>query len=223
MKHAAAVRKELPFRTIFNLLGPLANPVHNSGCIETRILGVAKKDMGPVFAESLRLSGAPKGMVVCGDEDLDELSCAGRTHCWMLKPSANPTEPVVVDNFTVTPEDFGLSPHPLASVAGGKSPAENAVILQSILDGTIAPDDPVLVFVLLNTAALLVASGICEAESSDMGHGDDGNVIKERGPGGQRWKEGVRRARWCIQSGEAKRQWMGFVEATNKIAAKEKA
>lgn len=217
MRHAAAVRKELPFRTIFNLLGPLANPVQNSGLIETRILGVAKKDMGQVFAESLRLGGARKGMVVCGDEDLDELSCAGKTHCWMLKAQGDSKDDVVVDNFTVCPEDFGLQPHELAKVAGGKSPAENAVILKSILDGSIDPNDPVLVFVLINTAALLVTSGVCEADSSDMGPDDDGKVITERGPGGQRWKEGVRRARWCITSGAAKKQWEGFVKATNAI------
>lgn len=218
MRHAAAVRKELPFRTIFNLLGPLANPVQNSGLIETRILGVAKKDMGPVFAESLLLGGAKKGMVVCGDEDLDELSCAGKTHIWMLKTTPDNATPSV-DNFTLTPQDFGLTPHPLASVAGGKSPAENAVILKTILDGTIDHADPVLVFVLINTAALLVTSGICEADTSAMGPGDDGNVITERGPGGQRWKEGVRRARWCIRSGAARKQWEGFAKATNDIGA----
>lgn len=216
MRHAAAVRKELPFRTIFNLLGPLANPVHNSGLVESRILGVAKKDMGPVFAESLRLSGADKGMVVCGDEDLDELSCAGKTHCWMLKKQPGSRD-VVVEPFILSPEDFGLTPRPLAEVAGGKSPSENAVILKSILDGTISPDDPVLTFVLINTAALLVASGICDADTSNMGQGDDGQVITERGPGGQRWKEGVRRATWCIQSGEAKKQWEAFIKTTNEI------
>lgn len=221
MRHAASVRKELPFRTIFNLLGPLSNPVHNTSLIETRILGVAKKDMGQVFAESLRLGGATKGMVVCGDEDLDELSCAGPTHCWMLVPAdhtaVSSRQQALVRNFVVTPEDFGLEPHPLAAVAGGKSPAENAVILSSILDGEIDKDDPVLVFVLINTAALLVTSGICEADESCMGEGDDGKVITERGPGGQRWKEGVRRARWCIESGAARRQWEGFVRATNAI------
>ena len=76
-------------------------------------------------------------------------------------------------------------------------------------------DDPILHFVLINTAALFVISGICEAETSDLGFGDDGQVIKERGPGGGRWKEGVRRARWAITSGEAARQWRGFVEVTN--------
>lgn len=79
----------------------------------------------------------------------------------------------------------------------------------------MADDDPILDFVLINTAALFVVSGICEAETSNMGHGDDGVVITERGPGGGRWKEGVRRARWAIKSGEALRQWEAFVEVTN--------
>ncbi|KAG9673034.1 hypothetical protein KCU99_g7541, partial [Aureobasidium melanogenum] len=220
MKHAAAVRKELPFRTIFNLLGPLANPVQNSNLIEARILGVAKRDMGPVFAESMRLTGARKALIVCGAEDLDELSCAGPSYCWMLKPHSEAENgPVDIVPFTVSPEDMGLKSVPLSLVAGGKSPAENAVILQSILDGTIDPEDPVLTFVLINTAALLVTSGICEADSSNMGPGDDGKVITERGPGGLRWKEGVRRARWCITSGAAREQWEAFVKVTGELGA----
>ncbi|GAB7348636.1 hypothetical protein MBLNU459_g7008t1 [Dothideomycetes sp. NU459] len=231
MRHVAPVRKQIPFRTIFNLLGPLANPVHNSGLIEARILGVAKRDMGAVFAESLRLSGAQKALVVCGAEDLDELSCAGPSHCWMLQSGRDDgggggdgdgdgdVSATRVVPFTVEPADFGLSPHPLSAVAGGKSPAENAEILARILDGSIAPDDPVLTFVLINTAALLVTAGVCDADSSAMGPGDDGNVITERGPGGGRWKEGVRRARWCIQSGVAKREWDAFVKVTNELGA----
>ena len=87
-----------------------------------------------------------------------------------------------------------------------------------ILSGQVAPDDPILHFVYINTAALLVISGICDADSSNMGEGDDGKVITEVGPGGGRWKEGVRRAKWAISSGEAYRQWQNFVEVTNKVA-----
>ncbi|GAB7338610.1 hypothetical protein MBLNU457_5345t1 [Dothideomycetes sp. NU457] len=224
MKHAAAVRKELPFRTIFNLLGPLSNPLHNSHLLETRILGVAKRDMGPVFADALRLSGSAKALVVCGAEDLDEISCAGATYCWHLRPRGNnsnpsPTETEIVP-FVILPSDFGLKAHPLSSVAGGKSPEHNAEILQKILNNEIDVDgdDPILTFVLLNTAALIAASGVCEAEKSSMGDGDDGMVIEERGPGGLRWKEGVRRAKWCIRSGAAKREWEAFVRVTNEIA-----
>ena len=218
MRYAAQVRRELPFRTLFNLLGPLANPVHNSDLIEARILGVAKRDMGSVFADALRLSGARKALVVCGEEDLDEVSCAGRTYCWLLQPSSTTSGQPEILPFAISPEDFGLESHSLSEVAGGKSPAENAVILGKILDGQIEDGDPVLDFVLLNTAALLAVSGVCDADTSDMGEGDDGRVITERGPGGLRWKEGVRRARWCIRSGGAKRQWEGFVNVTNEIA-----
>lgn len=215
MKHAAAVRKEVPVRTIFNLLGPLSNPVHDTGLVECRILGVARKDIGQNFAEALRLSNAKKGMVICGDENLDEVSCAGPTHCWYIG-EANGT--VDITKFMVSPEDFGLPRHPLSEVHGGKGPKDNAEILRKILHNELPPDDPVLHFVLINVAALLTVSGICEADRSDMGPGDDGKVITERGPGGLRWKEGLRRAKWCITSGAAVEQWEAFVKVTNEIA-----
>jgi len=224
MKHAAAVRKELPFRTIFNLLGPLSNPLHNSSLLETRILGVAKRDMGPIFADALRLSGSRKALIVCGAEDLDEISCAGPSYCWHLRSrshgaSSSDSDTEIVP-FVISPADFGLDAHPLAEVAGGKSPEQNAAILRKLLTGEIdvEGDDPILTFVLLNTAALIAVSGVCEAESSSMGEGDDGKVITERGPGGLRWKEGVRRAKWCIKSGAAKKEWDAFVQVTNEIA-----
>lgn len=217
MKYVAPIRKELGWRTIFNLLGPLANPVEDS--IEGRLLGVARRDIGPVFADALKMSGAKKAMVVCGEEDLDEISCAGRTYCWRLVDRSTYETPspdnVDVESFTISPHDFGLPAHALKDVSPGKEPAENAKILLDILHNRIPCDDPILDFVLMNTAALFVVSGVCEADISDMGHGDDGKVIKERGPGGGRWKEGVRRARWAIESGEALRQWDSFVEVTN--------
>lgn len=233
MKYAAAVRKEVPVRTIFNLLGPLANPVHDSGLIEARILGVARKDIGTNFAEALRLSGAKKALVICGDEDLDELSCAGPTHCWYIHGKAGtaadrePTSSddseddqlsnVEISNFKLSPSDFGLPCHSLDTVHGGKGPKENAEILMQILRNERPADDPVLQFVLLNTAALITVSGICEAEVSHMGEDDDGKVVQERGPGGLRWKEGLRRAKWCIQSGAALAQWEAFVKVTNEL------
>lgn len=227
MKYAATVRKEVPVRTIFNLLGPLANPVHDTGMVEARILGVARKDIGPNFAEALRLSGAKKAFVVCGDENLDEFSCAGPTHCWWVHESEQTVvdadgekqKQVEITQMTMSPEDFGLPRHPLSAVHGGKGPAENATILMQILRNELPADHPVMTFVLINTACLITVSGVCEADESNMGPGDDGKVVKERGPGGLRWKEGLRRARWCITSGAALKQWEGFVEATNAIAA----
>ncbi|KAF2735204.1 anthranilate phosphoribosyltransferas-like protein [Polyplosphaeria fusca] len=214
-RHAAHIRKQLGWRTIFNLLGPLANPLHD--LIEARIIGVARKDIGPDFAEAFRQSGARKAMIICGDEELDELSCAGPSHCWRLTEDAS-TGQVSTNYFTLSPEDFGLPAHPLTDVSPGKSPEQNAEILMRILTGEVPPDDPILHFVYINTAALFVVSGICDADTSDMGHSDDGEVIKEVGPGGGRWKEGVRRAKWAITSGEAYRQWTKFVEVTNKCS-----
>jgi anthranilate phosphoribosyltransferase len=220
MRYVAPIRKELGWRTIFNLLGPLTNPVEN--IIEARLLGVARRDIGPVFAEALKMNGARKAMVVCGEEDLDEISCAGRTFCWRLvdrsthQPGSE--HDVDIESFTLTAADFGLPAHPLSEVSPGKEPHENAVILTKLLQNQLSPDDPILDFVLMNTAALFVVSGVCEADTSDLGNGDDGAVIKERGPGGGRWKEGVRRARWAVESGEAWRQWNNFVEITNSVA-----
>lgn len=235
MRYVAPTRRQLPWRTIFNLVGPLANPAdldragfggdsHSQDkkkpLLEARMIGVARKDIGPVFATALRLAGARKAMVVCGDEELDEVSCAGDTLCWRIRPSdsGSEEETVVTEHFLLHPRDFGLPAHPLSEVSPGKEPAENAAILARILNGEMPDDDPILHFVLINTAALLVVSGICDADTSDMGYGDDGVVIKERGPGGGRWKEGVRRARWAIKSGEAARQWAKFVEVTNSFS-----
>ncbi|KAI1437241.1 anthranilate phosphoribosyltransferase [Xylaria sp. CBS 124048] len=214
MKHVASVRKELGWRTIFNLLGPLSNPLDAS--IEARMLGVARDDLGPVFADALRMAGAKKGLIVCGKEQLDEVSCAGPTLCWQLVERASDGK-VEVEHFVLEPKDFGLSAHPLSSVSPGKEPHENAEILRKILQGEVADDSPVLEFVLMNTAALFVASGICEADTSSMGPGDDGQVITERGPGNGRWKEGVRRARWTIKSGQAWKEWTAFTDVTNML------
>ncbi|POR36568.1 Anthranilate phosphoribosyltransferase, partial [Tolypocladium paradoxum] len=216
MRYVAPIRKQLPWRTIFNNLGPLANPVDD--VLEARVIGVGRRDLGPAFADSLRRSGCRKAMIVCGEEELDEISCAGPTLCWILKEKG-PGGEAEVEHFKITPADFGVKAHALSEVSGGKEPAENAEILRRIMCGELPEDDPLIDFVLINTAALFVVSGICEADTSDMGHGDDGKVMTERGPGGQRWKEGVRRARWAIKSGEAWRQWQAFVDVTNEIGA----
>lgn len=214
MRYVAPVRKQLPWRTIFNNVGPLANPVED--VLEARVIGVARRDLGPAFAEALRLAGCRKALIICGEEDLDEVSCAGRTLCWMLKEKDAGGD-IYVEHFTVQPSDFGVSSHGLDTVSSGKEPEENAEILRQILRNELPDNDPILEFVLINTAALFIVSGICEADSSDMGAGDDGKVVQERGPGGQRWKEGVRRARHAIKSGEAWRQWQAFVDVTNDI------
>ncbi|KAG5962595.1 hypothetical protein E4U58_003813 [Claviceps cyperi] len=214
MRYVAPIRKQLPFRTIFNNLGPLANPVED--VLEARVIGVGRRDLGPPFAEALKSAGCRKALIVCGEEELDEISCAGGTLCWLVREKALGGE-VIIEHFTITPEDFGARRHALSEVSGGKEPAENAVILQKILFGEFPDDNPLIDFIAINTAALFVVAGVCESDTSDMGHDDDGKVILERGHAGQRWKEGYRRAKWAIKSGEAWKQWQAFVDVTNNI------
>lgn len=237
MKHVASVRKDLGFRTIFNLLGPLASPVEQM--IEARVIGVAERALGPIFAEALRLSGAKKTIVVCGAENLDEISCAGKTFCWRLVELPNPQfrRPddvedendttsdddassrtlVNIEPFELEPSDFGLSTHALSEVSPGELHQENALTLMQLLKNQMPDGAPVLDFVLINTAALFAISGVCDADTSDMGHGDDGKVILETGPGGLRWKEGVRRARWAINSGQALSSLESFINITHNL------
>jgi anthranilate phosphoribosyltransferase len=215
MKYIAPVRKEMPNPTIFNLLGPLTNPVEQA--LEARMIGVKKADLVPVFAEALKLNGARKALVVCGAEDLDEISIAGKTHCARLREFQHgPTDveghrPVEIEYFTLEPKDFGIPAHPLSTVSPGLTPEENASILERLLTNQLPQDDPILHFCLINTAALFVVAGVCDE--------DEEETIKEVGPGGGRWKDGVRLARRAISSGKAMEMIRGFAEATNALAA----
>ena len=178
-------------------------------------------------------------MVVCGAEDLDEISCAGTTYCWRLVERPNPdfhgSPDAEDDNYTTTdeeqpprtliatetfelhPSDFGVAPHALSEVSGGKPPAQNAETLIRILRNELPDGDPLLDFVLINTAALFAISGICAADTSAMGDGDDGVVVREEGPSGLRWKEGVRRARWALRSGRALASLEEFVKFSRQL------
>lgn len=210
MRHVAGIRKGLGFRTIFNLLGPLVNPVDYSvpGGLEARIIGVGRRELGPVFAETLRLLGCRKGMVVCGEEGLDEVSISVRTECWRLVDLGGE---VVVDHFWVHPmETFGVGVHPLQDVAGGKSAGENAVILERLLNGGGGGEErAVREFVLVNTAALLVVAGLM-GEVERVGEGE---VAR-----GDVWRSGVERTEEAMRDGSAWREWRRFVQVSREAA-----
>ncbi|WWC98525.1 anthranilate phosphoribosyltransferase [Kwoniella sp. B9012] len=195
LAHIAPIRRNLNFRTIFNVLGPLINPARP----QRMLLGVAKQDIGDTFAEVLRLLNVERALVVCGKEGLDEISPAGETWTWWLengqitKGSIHPTE------------DFGLPLHSLSSVRGS-TPDLNALTFQSIMSNSPAPPhlsspasadspslDTIRDYVLLNAAALLHVSG--KAKS---------------------WKEGVDIAREAIESGGALAAFEGFRDASKK-------
>ncbi|KAG1816258.1 glycosyl transferase [Suillus variegatus] len=137
----APYRKSLPFRTLFNVLGPLINPARPRGMV----LGVAERELG----------GVERALVVCGAEGLDEISCAGDTYAWQLEDGK-------ITEIRLHPDLFGLSVHPLSSVTGG-TPIENAGTFKALLNsGNDIPVSliPVLHFVLLNASALLVVAGL---------------------------------------------------------------
>ena len=229
---------ELGIKTVFNILGPLANPAHQ--LVQAGVYGVANRGLGRMYAEALIGNGCGNGLVVCGAENLDEISIAGRTYCWRVKArpspvSGNPTDDVAdsesyamsdapagtlvdIEEFQLEPQDFGLPSHELSEVMPGGTPQENARTLMKLLNNELPPEHPVLHFVLINTAALFVISGICDENVSNMGKGDLGQVITEETRiGGGRWKEGVRRARWCIESGEALRSLERYIDFTNNV------
>ncbi|EPQ54891.1 anthranilate phosphoribosyltransferase [Gloeophyllum trabeum ATCC 11539] len=184
----APYRKALPFRTMFNVLGPLINPARPRGMV----LGVAEKELGATFAKSLRDGGVQRAMVVCGAEGLDEISCAGETFVWELKEGQ-------ISEKTIHPRDFGLQAHPLTQVAGG-TPEENSDTFKLLLtSGENVPKElgPVLDFVLLNAAALLVVAGLA-----------------------QDFKQGVELARESVYSGSAWKALLLFREAGEAAASK---
>ncbi|TFY64821.1 hypothetical protein EVG20_g5825 [Dentipellis fragilis] len=149
----APIRKALPFRTMFNVLGPLINPARPRGMV----LGVAERELGMTFVHSLKEGGVERALVVCGAEGLDEISCAGNTHAWKLQDGE-------ITELTLHPSQFGLPTHPLSEVAGG-TPTDNATSFRLLLtSGDEIPEHllPILDFVLINASALLVVANIAK-------------------------------------------------------------
>ncbi|KAF9939358.1 anthranilate phosphoribosyltransferase [Mortierella antarctica] len=148
MKNTSQPRRELGIPSIFNLMGPLSNPAKPRRVV----VGVHSRSLGALMIESLRLMGLIAGMVVCGANGLDEISPEGETHVWKL------VDGEVVEE-DISPAQFGLPSHPLLDVKGG-GPQENAQILDDLLNNKFkSPGHPILDFVLLNAAALLVVAG----------------------------------------------------------------
>jgi anthranilate phosphoribosyltransferase len=137
------IRQRLGRRTIFNLMGPLANPAH----VTRQLLGIARPDYAPVFAEALAQLGTEAALVVSGEEAVDEVSCAGPTVVVSVGAVALPGH--------VTPEDAGLPRHPISAIRGGDA-FHNAAALRRLLGGEAGAYRDA---VLLNAAAALVVAG----------------------------------------------------------------
>jgi anthranilate phosphoribosyltransferase len=144
MKHVGGVRKELGFRTIFNLLGPICNPAG----VKRQLLGIFSDSWLLPVVETLRDLGADAAWVAHGHDGIDELSTTG------------PTKVAVLDRGDIslreiTPEDAGLTRSTLERLKGG-SASDNARAIRALLDGERSPFRDI---VLLNSAAALIAGG----------------------------------------------------------------
>ena len=146
-RHATPARKQIGVRTVFNLLGPLTNPAG----AQAQVLGVFTMDVMELVAATLAELGTDRAFVVHGGGGLDEISLGGPTMVAEVRNGA-------VRRFSVTPEEFGVEPAPLAAVRGGTA-AENAELIRRILEGEGGPPRDIVV---VNAAAALVAASVSE-------------------------------------------------------------
>lgn len=144
MKHVAAIRRDLGFRTLFNMIGPLANPAG----VRRQLIGVAAESWLERMAGALASLGTERAWVVHGTDGLDEITLTGPTHVCIVEGQS-------VTRTTLTPEDFGLPRASLEDLRGGDAQS-NARTLRAILEGQKGPRRDI---VLANAAGVLAVAG----------------------------------------------------------------
>jgi len=145
MKNPLGPRREMGFRSIFNLLGPLTNPAVTTA----QILGVYRPDLTKKMAHVLNRLKIQEAFVVCGEGTFDEISICGPTRVSHLKEGE-------ITSFDINPEDYGMKRANPDDIRGG-SAEDNAQIIREILDGEKGPKRDM---VLLNSGAAFVAAGL---------------------------------------------------------------
>ncbi|MBN8532412.1 MAG: anthranilate phosphoribosyltransferase, partial [Alphaproteobacteria bacterium] len=143
MRHISPIRQELGLRTVFNLLGPLANPAR----VKRQLLGVFSRDWTMPMAEVMKKLGTEKAWIVHGEDGMDEITTTGKTHVTALSRGH-------IQSFTINPEEFGI---PLAEPQElqGRTATENAHAITRLLAGEGGPYRDI---VMLNAAAALVVA-----------------------------------------------------------------
>ncbi|MBN8819310.1 MAG: anthranilate phosphoribosyltransferase [Sphingomonas sp.] len=139
------IRRAIGRRTIFNLMGPLANPAG----VKRQLIGIARPAYVPIYAQALTQLGTERAMVISGDEGLDELSLAGGNDV------ADVTADGLVAMRRISAADAGLQTYPIDAIRGG-DPAHNAAALRALLLGEPGAYRDA---VLLNAAAALIVAG----------------------------------------------------------------
>ena len=148
MKYVGPVRKELGIRTIFNILGPLANPAG----AKMQVMGVYEEALVEPLARVLSNLGVKNAMVVYGQDKLDEISMSAPTSVCEIRNG-------VFKSYTITPEQFGFTRCGKEELVGG-TPEENAAITNAILNGEKSARRNAVV---LNSAAALYVAGKCQS------------------------------------------------------------
>ena len=172
MKFVAPIRRELGFRTVFNILGPLTNP---AGATH-QVIGVASEELGEKMARALGRLGAVHGLVVHGREGLDEVSPAGPTILWEVQGEE-------VTRGEVQPDDVRIRAVALETVRGGQGAAageESAEMMREVLGGKTSP---LTGFVTLNAAAALLAADEAPTFAEGVSRAaeciDDGRALRK--------------------------------------------
>jgi anthranilate phosphoribosyltransferase len=148
MRHAWPVRRQLGVPTVFNFLGPLANPAH----VRHQLVGVSDPAMAEKMAGVLGANGSRRAMVIYADDGLDELSVTAPSTVIELIGDGHDYE---LRTWRLDPGDLGLAPATLADLSGGDA-AFNADAIRAVLDGRPGPHRDIGV---LNAAAALVVGG----------------------------------------------------------------
>jgi anthranilate phosphoribosyltransferase len=192
MRYAGPVRKELGIPTVFNFLGPLANPAR----ARYQVVGVSDPAMADKMLGVLAANGTRRAMVVHGDDGLDELSTTGPStiHELVRTPGDDPADDgeVSVSTYRIDPADLGLERATLEDLRGGDA-AVNAEAIRQVVSGAVSPHRDIA---LLNAAAALCVIG----QADDLA-------------------TGVSLAALLIDSGRAAGVLDSFVRRTNEAAA----
>ena len=181
MRFVAPVRAELPFRTIFNLLGPLTNPAG----AKRQVIGVFDGAYVRPVAETLAELGAESALVVHGEDGMDEITVTTKTFVAEVRDGG-------IEEYEISPEDFGLSRHAPDGLLGGDAHL-NARILRDVLSGK--ERGAAREVIQLNAGAAIYISG--KAESL---------------------KEGVLQAEKSLESGTANEALEDFVKTTRRLS-----
>jgi anthranilate phosphoribosyltransferase len=179
MKHVGPTRREIGIRTVFNILGPLTNPAHT--CYQ--VLGVADSALLRKMGEVLLHLGCRHALIVHGEDGIDECSLSAPTRICEVRNGQELRE------YTITPEEVGLSSVSNRQCFQGGDPAHNAAMLRELLSSYVAT--PASEMLCLNAAAALVAN-----EQVDS------------------FADGVKLAQATLQAGKAKQKLADVVAST---------